>query len=248
MTDDSSADLLAMTKDCGNNGPKCVVWLQRKIDPSTTASAIVTLIDIFTNPLGTDTRLGLEAKKALNDTLPDNVKLPDDALTILVLCFLPSELNSLREIIIEKQNIPTIAELCEKVSNTVSVSEATNKLGVKHHSAFAFINNNSSGKFCFNCDTIGHHRSDCTKPPSDCSVCGVAAGHPDKHCLVQSTKPIPAGLSAKRRAEIESARKGYQLKHAANMCFEVGDGSDNDEIFWDMLARHSTGLAINQGI
>ena len=38
MTDDSSADLLAMTKDCGNNGPKCVVWLQRKIDPSTTAS------------------------------------------------------------------------------------------------------------------------------------------------------------------------------------------------------------------
>ena len=41
MTDDSAADLLAMTKDCGNNAPKCIVWLQRKIDSSNTASAIV---------------------------------------------------------------------------------------------------------------------------------------------------------------------------------------------------------------
>ena len=241
MTNDSSADLLAMSKICGRNGPMALLWLQRKYDPSTTASAIVTLIDIFTASLGEDVRAGLDAKKALNDTLPDNIKLSEDSLAILMLCFFPQDLSSLRDIIIEKDTIPTMEALAEKVSNTTIVTSATGKIAASRSGAFAFASTNSS-KFCFNCDNIGHHRSDCTKPLADCSVCGVAAGHPDKHCLVQSTKPIPNGLSAKRRAEIEEARKAYGLKHAANLCFEIGDGSDNDENFWDMLARHSTGL------
>ena len=108
-------------------------------------------------------------------------------------------------------------------------------------SAFSFAAE-TRNKFCFNCDTTGHHRSTCTKPLATCSVCGVLAGHPDKHCLVQSDKPIPAGISSERRAKIESARKAYKTKTGAAVLFVPNEATpleENDESFWDMLARHT---------
>ena len=70
----------------------------------------------------------------------------------------------------------------------------------------------------------------------------VLAGHPDKHCLVQSDKPIPAGISSERRAKIESARKAYKTKTGAAVLFVPNEATpleENDENFWDMLARHT---------
>ena len=238
-------DVIAMSTACGTNGPMALVWLQRTYDPTSTASALVTLIDMFTTSLGDDTRKGLDMKIAQNHSLHKDLQLPEPVLVVRMLCMLPPDLNNLRDLIVERDAIPTPTELCEKVQNQGAVAGASSMTGKSRHgalaSAFSFAAE-TRNKFCFNCDTTGHHRSTCTKPIATCSVCGVLAGHPDKHCLVQSDKPIPAGISSERRAKIESARKAYKTKTGAAVLFVPNEATpleENDESFWDMLARHT---------
>ena len=95
-------DVIAMSTACGTNGPMALVWLQRTYDPTSTASALVTLIDMFTTSLGDDTRKGLDMKIAQNHSLHKDLQLPEPVLVVLMLCMLPPDLNNLRDLIIER--------------------------------------------------------------------------------------------------------------------------------------------------
>ena len=70
--------------------------------------------------------------------------------------------------------------------------------------------------------------------------CG--AGHVTNHRLVvQHEKPIPAVVSAERRAKIERLRKDYKLKIAAagpsvNVCIDSFD-SDEELSWYDRLDK-----------
>ena len=135
--------------------------------------------------------------------------------------------------------MPSCDEIREKVFNQISIQDTKNK---SIHAAFNFTSKTS---FCFNCDTSGHIRRNCTKPKADCSECGSQAGHPDKYCLViHSDKPIPSVLSAERRTKITEmrARRAARLKNgkttaSASMLFnECSEVPENDENFWEHLA------------
>ena len=233
MPDDK--DVVKMTKDCGTDGHECLVWLQRKYSPTTTASSIQALLGIFQEPLGNDPVASIEDKIAANDALPDAVTISDPVLAILLLAKMPPELNNLVDIIVERDTMPTCDEIRDKVFNQISLHDVKNKT---LHSAFAFA---GQGGYCYNCDTQGHTRRTCSKPKADCSECGKAAGHPDKYCLVlNADKDIPLSISAERRAKIVEARKARAARSATGMLFTGSSGTEihpDDDNFWDMLER-----------
>ena len=234
MPDDK--DVVKMTKDCGTDGHECLEWLQRKYAPTTTASSIKALLGIFQEPFGNDVVAGIEDKIAANDALPDTVTISDPILAILLLAKMPPELSNLVDIIVERDAMPTCDEIRDKVFNQVSLHDVKNK---QLHAAFSFTGQG----YCYNCDTQGHTRRNCTKPKTDCSECGKAAGHPDKYCLViNAEKDIPLALSAERRVKIIEARKARAAKKGTGMllCSDNMSGTEihpEDDNFWDMLER-----------
>ena len=65
---------------------------------------------------------------------------------------------------------------------------------------------------CRNCDSPDHLVADCSLDKADCSVCGLAAGHLDHHCLAQSDCPIPASIPAPVKAKLLARRKAFFAK------------------------------------
>ena len=239
MPDDN--DVVKMTKDCGLDAHLCLDWLQRKYAPTTTASAVKALLSIFQeNLVEGNIVAGIEEKIAANDALPDKVKLEDSVLAILILAKLPPDLTNLVDIIIERDVMPSSDEIRDKVYNQISMHNTKSK---QIHTAFAFVQKKG---FCFNCDTQGHNRKECTQPKADCSACGKGAGHPDKHCLViNANKEIPASIGDARRALILDARAARKRAGTAlildspglsfpSSCSEIPEEADN---FWEHLAK-----------
>ena len=247
MPDDK--DVVKMTKDCGMDGHLCLNWLKRKYAPTNTASSIKALLSIFQEPLGDDIVAGIDEKIAANDELPDEVTIGDEVLAVLILAKLPENLSTLVNIIVERDEMPSCDEIREKVFNQISIQDTKNKT---IHTALNFTPN--SGGFCFNCDTKGHLRRNCTKPKADCSECGKGAGHPDKYCLViHSDKPIPEALNVERKVTIVAmrARRAQRLKAASSasaslkastvqLCAECSEVPETDDNFWEHLAHLNT--------
>ena len=162
--------------------------------------------------------------------------ISDEVLAVLILAKLPENLNTLVDIIVERDDMPSCDAIREKVFNQISIQDTKNK---SIHTAFNF----TPKTVCFNCDTSGHNRRNCTKPKADCSECGSQAGHLDKYCLViHSDKPIPSALSDERRAKImeKRARRAARLNNAASasmLCNECSEVPESDDNFWEQLAR-----------
>ena len=225
--------LIRMTQDCNRNGAKCFAWLMHDIDPNTSVSNITTLIDVISTPLATDDIIkSINDKVKKNKNLKGEFHLNDVILTTLLLIQLPANYNTLRDIIVEKDNLPSIKDFVTKIKNTKSMAAANNPSG-EEHAVFFTARKNVNNMMCFNCDKKGHVNAMCREVKSDCDVCGLTAGHLTKFCLVKSDKPIPATLPDSIKEKIAADRKIYKEKNTALMLY----GEEPPEDFWSMLEK-----------
>ena len=110
------------------------------------------------------------------------------------------------------------------------------------HSAFSGVAvQPGRGRFCYNCDTIGHSLSECAVPKVTCDECGDR-GHMTKHCYVRNDKPLPAGMDAAKKQRITDKRVAYKTTKAACLttaeCVAAVDAQIcEDEDFLSAMAR-----------
>ncbi|KAL3915723.1 MAG: hypothetical protein SGPRY_007109, partial [Prymnesium sp.] len=106
---------------------------------------------------------------------------------------LPDDFRSLREIMIEKDALPTVKERVGKVKSS------------PEHAYFLAAH--PKRKMCFNRDSHLHHTRDCKEKKLDCDICVQEAGHMARYCLIKSEKPIPSSIQGEARARLEKKRK-----------------------------------------
>jgi hypothetical protein len=219
--------MVDMEAECGRDGPKAFYWLNDRYNPKAAATSIVTLMDIFKKPMGENLQDDLQAKISENAGLPDGIKLPDGALTVLLLVMFPPSLHHLRDIIVERDELPDLQELRNKVTNAMHFADAVDS-ATPHHSSFATIPN----AFCFKCDKTGHFSSSCSLASVECEECGPG-NHLTKFCFIRNDKPLPPKMSAAKKQEIFAKRKTFQATQgqAANTCYDI----DDDENFWNII-------------
>jgi len=222
--------ILQMTHVNGEYGVANLLFLKERFDPSSTASSIGTLVDIIKKPLDTQNIINdMQAKIAANAGLPGNLVLPPDILTVTLLLGLPQSLATLKDIVIERDALPTVQQLIAKVKSNMEFNKTQSTNG---DMAFAFVKS-TRGKFCYNCDANGHITKECTKAKTNCEICGTAAGHSKKHCFVTNDKVLPEFMSAEKKAEITAKRVAYKANPAsATSAMLVTNLDDFDEDFW----------------
>ena len=227
--DDHDEILMRMTDEVGQLGPAAIVWLRNEYDPSSNATAISKIMKVLSTPLNPNKLIdSLNSKVTDNQNLPRELRLNDSLLAILLLVKLPQEFRGLRDIVIDKELLPSPKQLISKVKNTLEFQSIDSNGNGHQPVAFAFVG--KSSKYCFNCATQGHLTKECEKPKADCDECGKAAGHPTKHCLVISDKPIPESYSTSGRDVLLAKRVEYK-KRNANSAMICGNSEDFDEDF-----------------
>ena len=88
----------------------------------------------------------LNAKITDNQHLPNELKLNDALLATVLLTKLPPRFNSLRDIVIDKDDLPTPKQLITKVRNTIEFESIKPSNHPNQPIAFAAL-----GPYCFNC-------------------------------------------------------------------------------------------------
>ena len=238
--DDHDEILMRMTNEVGQLGPAAIQWLRNEYDPSSNATAISKIMKVLSTPLNQNKLIeSLNSKVTDNQNLPRELRLNDSLLAILLLVKLPQEFRGLRDIVIDKELLPTPKQLISKVKNTIEFQSIDSDGYDRRPTAFAFAGKPS--KYCFNCATQGHLTKECEKPKSDCDECGKAAGHPTKHCLVISDKPIPESYSASGRDVLLAKRAEYKKRNGATASSAMlcGDDvqSDFSDDFWESINK-----------
>jgi len=232
--DDHDELLIRMTQETQEDGPAGFKWLLNDIDPKSTVSAISTLMDILTTPLDGDIIESINKKISANNSLPKDLKLKDAILTVLIMVKLPTEYSTHKSVLVEKDALPTCKELVMSVTKSNQLAKVSGTPMIEHAS-FAFVRNQGS-KVCYNCDdnSGNHFHNTCTKPKSDCDVCGKATGHMNKHCLTQNDRPIPDSIAVSTRNKILLNRQAFKQG-----TFKPGNqGGANfmvSDCFWDEL-------------
>ena len=244
--------MLNMTTQNGRNGPKCFNWLDSKYNRSDTNAAVQKLRAIvdLTPFKGDDVDGGID-RLITDNAANDGLVLPDKFLSALIVLKLPSSCDVVAKMQLAKPELPPPEQLQAEILRTMPAVTAERSLyDPSGNAAFAgFATQKERNRWCFNCDSPGHVRRDCAEPAANCDECGAAAGHVTKHCLVvQHDKPIPAVISAERRAKIERLRKDYKIKIAAtaqsaNVCHDSYDS--DEELSWleqlDKLGMQAAG-------
>jgi hypothetical protein len=211
--DGHDALMIRMTDACGEFGPKCLDWLQKQLDPKDTASALATLMAIITEPIGAEVVKGVEAKIDLNNTLNSDLKLTDNVLAALVLTKMPVDLRHLRDIIVEKDELPTMENLLLKIKNAMLFATPTPTPPPVHSYAMMAapsMRPELGKKKWVNCNSEHHVRVACDMPKADCKYCGPKAGHLSEHCFVGKTTVLPSYLSDERKADILAKREALK--------------------------------------
>jgi hypothetical protein len=235
--------ILEMVTECGELGPKCLKFLYDKYDPASTATSLKTLLNIMKAPLGDDIPSGISAAVVSNASLPTGLQFPDKLLCALMLIKLPTQFNNLKSIIVERDELPTVAQLKLKVTSSVEMFESNFGEGLGSHekASFAAINTEYKG-FCVNCDKEGHKLHMCSLPKSSCTYCGDEANHMTKHCFVPNDKPYPFHMHQAKKDNYTKLRAEYKAKlsektKAANVCVSADDDmlAHIDDDFWDSL-------------
>ena len=244
--------LLNMTSQCGRNGPKCFAWLDGKYNRADTNAAVQKLRAIVDlTPFAPDA-VDAGIDKLLTDNASnEGLVLPEKFMSALIVLKLPTSCDVVAKMQLAKPVLPPPEQLQAEILRTMPAQIAERSLyDPAGNAAFAGIATpKERNKWCFNCDSPGHVRRDCAEPAANCDECGAAAGHVTKHCLVvQHDKPIPAVISAERRAKIERLRKDYKIKIAAtaqsaNVCHDSYDS--DEELSWleqlDKLGMQAAG-------
>ena len=240
--------MLNMTTQCGRNGPKCFAWLDGKYNRSDTNAAVQKLREIVDLAPFAPDAVDAGIDKLLTDNASnEGLVLPEKFMRALIVLKLPSNCDVVAKMQLAKPVLPSPEQLQAEILRTMPAVTAERSLyDPSGHAAFAGIatQKGAGTKWCFNCDAPGHVRKDCEEPSAKCDECGAGAGHVTKHCLVvQHDKPIPAVISAERRAKIERLRKDYKLKIAAtapsvNVCVDSFD-SDEDLSWYDLLDKRN---------
>ena len=84
---------------------------------------------------------------------------------------------------------------------------------------------------CHNCDGTDHQGFDCPLAKADCVVCGIGAGHIDKHCLAQSHREIPSSISEHVKERILKRRAIYVAKKETGaVAAHLPSHADEDEL------------------
>ena len=160
--DDLDDLILQMTQENGEFGVANPLFLKERFDPSSTATSIGTLVNIIKKPLDTTDIIGdMQSKIAANAGLPSNLVLPSDILTVTLLLGLPQSLAALKDIVIERDSLPTTQQLIAKVKSSMEVSKTQSNTS---DMAFIFAKHHRGKPFCYNCDANGHLTKECNEP------------------------------------------------------------------------------------
>jgi hypothetical protein len=152
------AEMLLMTEECGHKGPKCLHWLNTRFNPTGTATAVKTIFQLFGDQIDeNDVVGGVNAKMSKNNSLPDDLRIPDKTLAALILLFLPASYNNLKERAVHDDTLPTSINLRVKVTNQIEYNSASETILAKSIStALAFTPQAVNKRVCYNCDSTGH--------------------------------------------------------------------------------------------
>ena len=119
-------------------------------------------MNIIKKPLDTTDIIGdMQSKIAANAGLPSNLVLPSDILTVTLLLGLPQSLAALKDIVIERDSLPTTQQLIAKVKSSMEVSKTQSNTS---DMAFVFAKHHRGKPFCYNCDANGHLTKECNEP------------------------------------------------------------------------------------
>ena len=152
-------------------------------------------------------------------------------IALLIIFKLP-ESSSVRSDMIMKVPLPSPASILLSLqqigafANDTNGSNPTGFLAAKGVSRF-----DRSYRNCHNCDGTDHKGFECTKDKADCVVCGVGAGHLDKHCLSQCDRDIPGSIPERVKAKILQRRTAFfAKKETAAVALGIPSLADEDEL------------------
>jgi hypothetical protein len=166
-TMDENDDLiLEMNDACGSDGVLEFMYLKAKYDKSSTASTVITLIGILNATIGYDVAAGARKIIADNNSLKKEMQLPDRIVACLIIAKLPAAFGTLRDIIIEKDELPDPKELLVKIENRQRIVNPED-YDSPTPTALLAAAGTPDNKSCLNCGG-DHLSSNC---PNKCSVC-----------------------------------------------------------------------------
>ena len=242
--EDFDSLVVEMSAECGTDGPRAFHFLMVRLDPQSTATSIVSLIDLLTKPLDPEAvPASIRAKIALNAKLPTDLKLPPQVMSVLTLIQLPDQFTQLRDIVIERDSVPSVTDLVTKVENMHTMQSAASSAprppGTIMLSAGGTYADAAKKKQCVNCDATSHFTYQCKATRSECNECGPNAGHLPKYCLVQSDQPFPRSMAPEKVTELQAKRDAYKARNATqvNMLVCKPAVADDDEDFWSRLGQ-----------
>ena len=196
--------LLDMVAESGKQGPRNIAWLKDKLDPSHVGHHVKTILDIFGGTFGYDIHsqiAGVEDIISKARKLAGDFQLNNVMIALLIIFKLP-ESSSIRSDMIMKDPLPlpaTILLTLQQIGAFATDNSGSNPTG--------FLASKNVNRFdrtirnCHNCDGTDHKGFECTKEKADCVVCGVGAGHLDKHCLSQCDRDIPESIPERVKAK-----------------------------------------------
>jgi hypothetical protein len=188
--------LLDMVTESGRAGPRNIAWLKAKLDPSHVGHHIKTVLDIFGGTFGNDIHsqiAGVEAIISKARSLAGDFELNSVMIALLIIFKLP-ESSSVRPDMIMKDPLPSPVSILLSLQQIGAFSNDNN--GSNPTGFLAAENGNRIDRtirklhHCHNCDGTDHKGFECPDDKADCVVCGVGAGHLDKHCLSQCDRDI----------------------------------------------------------
>ena len=154
------------------NGVKAYIHLRDEFVGQTLPAEVKNVFSIVNTNLQTDTVSGVQ--NMLSTNLRLETPFPSKLLAALVLSKMPNSLATFRDIILEKDTMPTPQNLLLKLKQHAQMYPDAG-----HSKPVSFqIGSRGNSMICFNCGAKDAHITrDCKLPRADCDECGKAAGH-----------------------------------------------------------------------
>ena len=208
---ENETDLIeSIAENCmADNGIEAFLHIKQLMVGQSTASSIMGIDKIITASIGSNTHVDASAIVSTNASLADDVRLTDRVISTIILSKLPMEHVTLRDIVIERDELPTTKALLEKIKQRTTFATTRGETSAP----VTLTARNMSTSICFNCGERGHYTQDCSKPKLPCELCGTV-GHIKKFCFVQNDRLLPSNWSEDRKAEIAKKRADYKAKAA----------------------------------
>ena len=206
-----------------DNGVRAFLHIKHLIIGQSTASSISGINGIINAKIGASADVDAAAIVSANNALADDVRLPDKVIATLILIKLPHEHTALRDIVIERDELPTSKALIEKLKQRNTFAPTTSETTGIGPVTLAAMQDKST-RVCFNCGEKGHFTQECSKPKTPCELCG-SSGHMKRFCFVQNDRFLPSNWSEERKADIAKKRADYKAKVSENKAVSmvIGD-------------------------